>query len=67
MWMTKKEHIKFKEGDLVQLISGGPKMNIERIENTVLVCIWFDKQDILRTDSFVATNLIKSPSLDKTG
>jgi len=59
MWMTKSNNKEFKAGDLVQLISGGPTMNIERIEDTVIVCIWFDKQDNLKTDSFISKNLKK--------
>ncbi len=55
--MLESKNEKFKEGDLVQLISGGPTMNIERIEDSVIVCIWFDRQDNLKTDSFIAKNL----------
>jgi uncharacterized protein YodC (DUF2158 family) len=36
----------FKEGDVVKLKSGGPKMTIERIDSDQsALCIWFDHKN----------------------
>jgi len=31
----------FKVGDIVQLLSGGPKMTVHRIERDSIQCHWF--------------------------
>jgi uncharacterized protein YodC (DUF2158 family) len=31
-----------KQGDLVQLKSGGPEMTIDQINDASVTCIWFD-------------------------
>lgn len=39
-------------GDVVQLISGGPKMTVSYAEDGVLNCIWFDSAGDLQDRDF---------------
>lgn len=43
-----------KPGDVVRLLSGGPKMTVERIHSSgdTATCIWFDVNHKLCRDSF---------------
>jgi uncharacterized protein YodC (DUF2158 family) len=48
---------KFKPGDEVQLISGGPKMTVEAYEDgrsndRNVKCVWFDDKKNLRRETF---------------
>ncbi len=41
-----------KNGDVVALKSGGPKMTIENINNGNVSCTWYDKDNNLHRDTF---------------
>ncbi|MCK5485320.1 MAG: DUF2158 domain-containing protein [Desulfobacterales bacterium] len=50
---------KLKEGDIVQLKSGGPKMTIQEVtERNRIICQWF-KGASLEWATFPLTSLIK--------
>ena len=55
----------FKIGDIVRLKVGGPKMTVFTITLSadqiqyLIVCHWFDKNDILYQQSFDSLELIK--------
>lgn len=49
----------FKEGDVVKLKSGGPKMTIINIDNISILCGYFDRQDVYRTSLFDPISLTK--------
>lgn len=34
----------FKQGDIVLLKSGGPKMTVESAGDTKVLCVWHDKE-----------------------
>jgi uncharacterized protein YodC (DUF2158 family) len=56
----------FKEGDVVELKSGGPKMTIKRIfqkpgsKRTMAFCGWFDNQNRSQSESFELEALKKA-------
>ncbi len=64
---------KFKVGDVVQLISGGPKMLVvggpnEPLEGVELVeCFWFTKDDELRRSDFHEDFLVETTAKIKAG
>jgi len=49
---------KFKEGDIVQLKSGGPKMTVEDIFDDDIMCQWFEGSK-LNEGIFTQESLIK--------
>lgn len=53
---------KFKPGDPVMLVSGGPKMSIVKWdnENNAYLCTWMDKNIVYR-DSFEESVLMTPP------
>jgi uncharacterized protein YodC (DUF2158 family) len=61
--------VEFKRGDIVRLKSGGPKMNVEKIdknqsnEERSVECSWSDKDHIFRDVFFPETleYVTKSP------
>jgi uncharacterized protein YodC (DUF2158 family) len=46
-----------KAGDVVQLVSGGSLMTVERVEGTRAYCVWFNEDDQLNRDSFELATL----------
>jgi uncharacterized protein YodC (DUF2158 family) len=54
----------FKDGDVVVLKSGGPKMSIAAFPNNVkgnlIRCTWFDQQEALKSDLFAPDTLMKA-------
>jgi uncharacterized protein YodC (DUF2158 family) len=48
----------FKDGDIVELKSGGPAMTVERaISASTIKCVWFDASGALKRDQFGASSL----------
>lgn len=48
----------FKEGDVVQLKSGGPQMTVSETNGVgVVLCIWFDSQNKLQEKAFNQSQL----------
>jgi uncharacterized protein YodC (DUF2158 family) len=48
----------FKDGDIVELRSGGPAMTVERaISASTVKCVWFDGSGSLKRDQFAASSL----------
>jgi uncharacterized protein YodC (DUF2158 family) len=37
--------MKFQEGDVVQLKSGGPRMTVEGYEDGLVMCVWFEEKN----------------------
>ena len=70
--MTTEE---IKQGDVVQLKSGGPTMTVETVAEDLLeltaFCTWFDKNNVLQSGKFQVTSLKKSqapgPALFRVG
>lgn len=56
------EHENFKEGDLVQLKAGGPKMTIGYIyqDSDSATCNWFDDNQTPQSFNFYLNSLKKS-------
>lgn len=50
---------KFKIGEAVQLISGGPRMTVVEADDSeaMVACKWFDKDERLRNDKFPSAAL----------
>jgi uncharacterized protein YodC (DUF2158 family) len=50
-----------KDGDKVQLISGGPAMTIDSIDvaTSRAACVWFDSKNIMKTAKFALHTLKK--------
>lgn len=46
----------FKAGDIVQLLSGGPRMTIDNIVGNRAICQWFKGRDS-HSDNFPLTSL----------
>lgn len=45
----------FKEGDVLRLKSGGPKMTVLKVDADGCVsCKWFDRNGKIHTDSFTS-------------
>lgn len=40
--------LKFKIGEQVMLLSGGPFMTVERVTNGIVSCVWFVANDVRR-------------------
>ena len=55
------EEVKFKQGDVVKLRSGGPTMTIEELNMTssieVATCTWFDKDSAVQQQDFFVSSL----------
>ena len=47
-----------EEGAPVQLRAGGPAMTIQKIQNNIASCIWFDKNQEIKEASFSLSTLI---------
>lgn len=47
----------FKEGDEVQLKSGGPKMTVEEVDGENITCIWFDSKNTPQHKTFIDATL----------
>ncbi|ANB78118.1 hypothetical protein AYM40_37770 (plasmid) [Paraburkholderia phytofirmans OLGA172] len=52
----------FAIGDEVFLKSGGEKMTIEKIDETDVSCVWFDKNKKVERNTFHAATLKKAPT-----
>jgi uncharacterized protein YodC (DUF2158 family) len=51
----------FKNGDVVQLKSGGPKMTVNgSMANGSLHCVWFDKDLNVSNANFFSAALVKA-------
>jgi uncharacterized protein YodC (DUF2158 family) len=56
----------FKEGDVVQLKSGGPKMTVQKVTPQGLICVWFiteKGQQKLERATFPETSLQTPPPI----
>jgi uncharacterized protein YodC (DUF2158 family) len=52
----------FKDGDIVELKSGGPARTVERaISASTIKCVWFDGNGALKRDQFAASSLKTVP------
>lgn len=56
----------FKEGDVVQLKSGGPLMTISGESDTpgYYLCTWFDDKNEVTSDSFISSILKLAEDLE---
>jgi|AACY02.2.fsa_nt_gi Uncharacterized small protein len=61
----------FRNGQLVQLKSGGPRMTVaavagfdEDFKSQMIQCIWFSPEDALSSAAFPATVLVSVPEED---
>lgn len=54
----------FSKGDVVMLKSGGPKMTINWLDGEgmgkVAHCQWFDNSDVIKSEVFGVSSLIKA-------
>jgi uncharacterized protein YodC (DUF2158 family) len=41
-----------KQGDVVQLKSGGPLMTVQEVKPTAILCSWFDDKHNLKNAAF---------------
>ena len=57
------EVVMFKEGDLLMLKFGGPKMTVTDVEKNIVYCSWFDKDGKLEASSFSAGAFEKTTSV----
>ena len=67
-----KEVKVYNTGDIVKLVSGGPKMSVveedeQQFEYITFRCIWFDSDNMLHTDHFDQDILEKIETPDKYG
>jgi uncharacterized protein YodC (DUF2158 family) len=47
-----------KDGDVVELKSGGPSMTVERaVSASVIKCAWFDATGVVKRDQFASASL----------
>ncbi len=49
----------FKEADVVQLKSGGPRMTIYEVRDDEVICQWFNKENELQVGGFKKTEVEK--------
>jgi uncharacterized protein YodC (DUF2158 family) len=41
----------FDVGDIVELRSGGPDMTVAEVEEDMIAVVWFDENNIMRTEA----------------